>query len=157
MSGFTALLLSYLLGGVTFIPLVVSAVFLHAYLNLPGLQDKTNHAHHVAKDEKRDEELEEKLSRRSQEPDVASGSFAVCREFVPGGVNGKPPERISPRARETIIAESPSVYQTMYRSIFERNKAQAPTLDAGDGGRKTQNTFFVALRCVNSEPEMHAR
>lgn len=147
MPGFTALLFSYLLGGFTFIPLVVATILVHAYLSLPHVEDQPGRTKHDVQEQERDRELEEKLSsQKSQEPDVASGTFVVCREFVPGGVNGKPPERTSPTARETITADSPSVYQSMYRSIFERNKMQAPSLDINKGSRKAQNMFFVALR-----------
>lgn len=85
--------------------------------------------------------------QRSHEADVAAGYFAVCREYVPGGINGKPPERITP-AGAVVAMESPSVYQTMYRSIFDRK--QGPSLDPGKGNGRTvkraRNVFFVVLR-----------
>ena len=85
--------------------------------------------------------------QRGHEPDVAAGYFAVCREYVPGGINGKPPERTTP-AGAVIAAESPSVYQSMYRSLFDRK--QGPSLDTGKGNGKStkraRNVFFVVLR-----------
>lgn len=85
--------------------------------------------------------------QRSHEADVAAGYFAVCREYVPGGINGKPPERTTP-AGAVVAMESPSVYQTMYRSIFDRK--QGPSLDPGKGNGRTvkraRNVFFVVLR-----------
>ncbi|KAM6535640.1 hypothetical protein FALCPG4_005189 [Fusarium falciforme] len=52
--------------------------------------------------------------------DVAAGFFAVCREYTPMGINAKPIERSTPVGSTTVASPSPSVYQTMYRSIFER-------------------------------------
>jgi hypothetical protein len=93
-----------------------------------------------------DEETLKKLKRRTDEPDTFAGYFAVCREYVPGGVNGKPPDRTTP-AGATVAMESPSVYQSMYRSIFDRNKAASPSLDATNArSKKARNVFYVVLR-----------
>lgn len=66
---------------------------------------------------------------------------------MPGGVNGKPPERIAPTGTVTNI-ESPSVYQSMYRSIFDRR--QGSSLEFGKGNarsvKRARNVFFVVLR-----------
>ncbi|KAF3482315.1 putative PH domain-containing protein [Arthroderma uncinatum] len=157
MGPFSAFLLVYVLGGLTFIPLVLSLLVLHAYLTLPGpldrdkaeavdvggLERKGDDEHSL---NSRTAELAEKF-QRPREADVAAGYFAVCREYVPGGVNGKPPERTTP-AGEVIATESPSVYQSVYRSIFDRK--QVPTLDANKGNgrnvRKARNVFYVILR-----------
>ncbi|PVI06546.1 hypothetical protein DM02DRAFT_649668 [Periconia macrospinosa] len=86
------------------------------------------------------------LQERRHVPDVASGYFAVCREFVPGGINGKAPERTNPTGAVTSI-ESPSVYQSMYRSIFDRNKVQSPSMDGPQGkSKRARNVFYVVLR-----------
>ena len=86
--------------------------------------------------------------QREHEPDVAAGYFAVCREYVPGGVNGKPPERTTPAGTTVVAPESPSVYQSMYRSIFDRR--QGPTIEPGKGNgrpaKRARNVFFVVLR-----------
>lgn len=70
-----------------------------------------------------------------------------CREYVPGGVNGKPPERTTPMG-SVVAMESPSVYQSMYRSIFDRR--QSPSLEPGKGNakfvKKARNVFYVVLR-----------
>ncbi|KAK2878235.1 hypothetical protein FQN49_001036 [Arthroderma sp. PD_2] len=158
MGPFSAFLLVYVLGGLTFIPLLLSLLVIHAYLTLPGPPDRDNKADAVevgglerkGDDEHslsaRTAELAEKF-QRAREADVAAGYFAVCREYVPGGVNGKPPERTTP-AGEVIATESPSVYQSVYRSIFDRK--QVPTLDANKGNgrnvRKARNVFYVILR-----------
>jgi len=100
-----------------------------------------------------DEEILKKLKRRTDEPDTFAGYFAVCREYVPGGVNGKPPDRTTP-AGAVVSMESPSVYQSMYRSIFDRNKAASPSIDAAANARnkKARNVFYVVLRYCPTLP-----
>ena len=154
-----AFIATYLLGGLTFLPVVLVLVLVHAYLTFP-IQPPSSQSSEPSSDDLRDAnddgrnikslestaELAEKFHRR-HEPDVAAGYFAVCREYVPGGINGKPPERTTP-AGAVVATESPSVYQSMYRSIFDRK--QGPSLDPGKGNGKTakraRNVFFVVLR-----------
>ena len=150
---------TYLLGGLTFLPAVVVLVLLHAYFTFPVLpapsaspdtsSDTLRDSHDDGKNilsYASTSELAEKFHRR-HEPDVAAGYFAVCREYVPGGINGKPPERTTP-AGAVVATESPSVYQSMYRSIFDRK--QGPSLDPAKSNGKTakraRNVFFVVLR-----------
>lgn len=157
--GFINLVFIYIFGGVTFLPVLLCLILLHAYITLPkystspplihsssdSLRDSSDDGHNL-KSEKAINGLSEKF-QRGYEPDVAAGYFAVCREYVPGGINGKPPERTTP-AGATIAMESPSVYQSMYRSIFDRR--QTPSLDPGKiNGRtmkRARNVFFVVLR-----------
>ena len=88
-------------------------------------------------------------TRNPHEADVAAGYFAVCREYVPGGVNGKPPERSTPVGSTPVASPSPSVYQTMYRSLFERKPVNSP-IDNKRGASPQQkrggNVFYVVLR-----------
>lgn len=65
--------------------------------------------------------------------------------YVPGGINGKPPERKTP-AGETIATESPSVYQNIYRSMFDR-KTQVTGVEGGKSVKRARNIFYVVLRC----------
>ncbi|KAL4940100.1 hypothetical protein BDV06DRAFT_197396 [Aspergillus oleicola] len=147
----------YLLGGLTFIPLVLSLVLLYSYLVLPSASPQSEQAkdsnlsiHHPNDDQASlksgTDELAEKFYR-THDTDVAAGYFVVCREYVPGGINGKPPERTTP-AGEVIAAESPSVYQTMYRSLFDRK--QAPTIEpaknTAKNGKRARNVFYIVLR-----------
>ncbi|CAA9965406.1 PH domain containing protein [Pyrenophora teres f. maculata] len=93
-----------------------------------------------------DDGILEKLKGRTHEPDACAGYFAVCREYVPGGVNGKPPDRTTP-AGAVVAVESPSVYQSMYRSIFDRNKTTSPSIEASNAkNKKARNVFYVVLR-----------
>ena len=142
---FTAFLLVYLLGGLTFFPLLALVILSYSYYYLPSTHAVTPNTGTIVSENERDRELEEKLSKQSPEPDSAKGYFAVCRNFVPGGVNGKPPERTTPTG-ETVTADSPSVYQSMYRSIFERGKGQQPSIDAGKAPPRGRNIFFVTMR-----------
>lgn len=153
----------YVLGGLTFIPLVIVLVFLHAYYTLPPAKDEGEKTTRVtddpaqllrAEDDKvafktGTDNLAEQFHRK-HDSDVAAGYFAVCREYVPGGVMGKPPDKITP-AGDVVVQESPSVYQSMYRSIFDRS--QKPTIEpnkdsTGKNAKKTNNVFYVVLRWV---------
>ena len=158
MGALASCLFFYLLGGLTFIPLVVLSLFVHAYITLP-VRDTSSLAEDdrsfiikpgddtdaIKAERKR---LEGKARVRSHESDVAAGYFAVCREYVPGGVNGKPPERSSPAGSTTISASSPSVYQSIYRNIFDRKQTNSPLDNKGTGKplKKGGNVFYVVLR-----------
>ncbi|KAK1983377.1 hypothetical protein LZ30DRAFT_588523 [Colletotrichum cereale] len=170
MGGWTGFLFTYILGGLTFLPLVVFVVLAHAYLTLPYRQDADTTYDVVADDgpgsivqpgddltaleaEKavaKDEAATNTTTKRSaQENDVAAGYFAVCREYTPMGINAKPIERATPTGSTTVAAPSQSVYQTMYRSIFERKPTPGP-LDNRNGlsqrPKNAGNVFYVVLR-----------
>ncbi|KAK4117617.1 hypothetical protein N656DRAFT_744102 [Canariomyces notabilis] len=156
----TAFLLTYLLGGITFIPLLVAVVFAHAYYTLPYREDGS-----AAQASANDHDLiqpgddldplkaAQKDGARARalhhDSDVAAGYFAVCREYTPMGINAKPIERSTPVGSATVAAPSPSVYQTMYRSIFDRRAGPGP-LDNKNGvsqrPKKAGNVFYVVLR-----------
>jgi hypothetical protein len=159
MGPFQWFLFVYVLGGLTFVPLLIGSALLFAYYTLPHADDafssnKSNDTAGLLQPDDEDlvfrtgtDDLAEKFHRR-HDSDVAAGYFAVCREWVPGGVNGKPPDKLSP-AGETIATESPSVYQTMYRSLFDRS--QKPTIEpskdaSGKPVRRANNIFYVVLR-----------
>lgn len=149
MASYGSILFVYILGGLTFLPLVISCVLLYAFFILP-LRQSTSSSLAVGQDVLDGADTNEKLlgaeaatKEIPPEVDVAAGYFAVCREYVPGGVNGKPPERTTP-AGTVIAAESPSVYQSMYRSIFDRGRN--PSVDNGKGGKRARNVFYVVLR-----------
>jgi hypothetical protein len=148
----------YVLGGITFIPLILIVILCHAYFALPAHDgNATSDGRERVRDDNWQTDpaeltnselksLPEELTPRNHEPDVAAGYFAVCREYVPGGINGRPPERITP-AGAVVTTESSSVYQSMYRSIFDRNKSTTPTLDGANGKtKKARNLFYVVLR-----------
>lgn len=157
----TAFLLTYLLGGITFVPLVLVTVLLHAHLTFPVRQDER--AVPVAASPEDDivqagddiaalkaaQKDENKAKAPSRvDSDVAAGYFAVCREYTPMGINAKPIERSTPVGSTTVAAPSPSVYQTMYRSLFDRKQNHGPldNQNAGLRPKKAGNVFYVVLR-----------
>lgn len=161
MGSWTGFLLTYLLGGVTFLPLVILVVLVHAYLTFPYRED----ADPVTAPDENDpvqpgddlaplkaaqKELKDYAKRPSHsEIETAAGYFAVCREYAPMGINAKPIERSTPIGSTTVAAPSQSVYQTMYRSIFDRKQSSGP-LDNGKSisqrPKKAGNVFYVVLR-----------
>ncbi|KAJ5930676.1 hypothetical protein N7466_006169 [Penicillium verhagenii] len=156
MGSLGSFLIVYVLGGLTFIPLVLSLVLLFVYLTLPDAPPSqtriqaSDAVRRSADDEYSLKSGTDQLAEefhRTHDSDVAAGYFAVCREYVPGGVNGKPPERTTP-AGEVVAAESPSVYQSMYRSLFDRK--QAPSIEPaklnGKNTKRARNVFYIVLR-----------
>ncbi|KAL2269407.1 hypothetical protein VTJ83DRAFT_1591 [Remersonia thermophila] len=157
--GWPAFLLAYFLGGITFLPLLVLVIFAHAYLTLPRRPDAERSGSSGADGLVQpgdDVELLKAVRKDNakfrpvhHEQNVAAGYFAVCREYTPMGINAKPIERSTPVGSTTVAAPSPSVYQTMYRSIFDRKQAPGP-LDGKNGAsqrpKKAGNVFYVVLR-----------
>lgn len=149
MATFGAFLLVYVIGGLTFVPLCLAAAVYLAVLACP-VRAADDHDPPSSDDlaDASPADLLQDFKARQAEPDVAAAYFAVCREYVPGGVNGKPPERTTP-AGAVVGVESPSVYQSMYRTIFDRNRAQSPSMEGAKNGKaqkKARNVFFVVLR-----------
>ncbi|EPE31912.1 hypothetical protein GLAREA_11994 [Glarea lozoyensis ATCC 20868] len=160
MGGLVGFLFFYVLGGITFIPLLLVAVLIDGYFRFPVVREHT--ASRDSPDstilrpgddldaiKNAQKALGDKFHARDEhDGDVAAGYFAVCREYIPGGAGGKPPERTTPLGSTTVAAQSPSVYQSMYRSIFDRKQNNSP-LDNKSAGRpqkKGGNVFYVVLR-----------
>lgn len=145
------------LTGLLSVPALLTILLLHAYFTFPLRDESSEESEDHTDALKRPSDDKDALKtstdelaakfQRKYESDVAAGYYAVCREYVPGGVNGKPPERTTP-AGEVVAMESPSVYQSMYRSIFDRK--EKPTLEPNKGNGKSvkraNNVFFVVLR-----------
>ena len=155
MGNIAAFILVYMVGGITFVPSILVIVLLHAYWSFPqvAVQNRLSGQEQDSEEKRSRAETEEYLStlpnelQRIPESDVAASYFAVCREYVPGGVNGRPPERTTP-AGAVVTTESPSVYQSMYRSIFDR-KSGVPQDHSHPNGKpfkRARNIFFVVLR-----------
>lgn len=181
MGGWTGFLFTYLLGGLTFLPLVILVALIHAYLTLPYRHD-ANTTRDVAdvddspgfiiqpgddltgleavKASTKDDTPTSTTTKRSaQDNDVAAGYFAVCREYTPMGINAKPIERATPTGSTTVAPPSQSVYQTMYKSIFERKPIPGP-LDNRNGlsqrPKNAGNVFYVVLRYASSDPPIQS-
>ncbi|CZT51037.1 related to C.elegans LIM homeobox protein [Rhynchosporium secalis] len=156
MGGLLSLLVAYLLGGLTVIPICLLGLLLHAYHTFPVRDVTTDRANDRSlivqpgdntDDIKRAQKtLGEKFQPRdSHEAEVAAGYFAVARTYVPGGVGALPPERTTPTGSMTVSAPSPSVYQTMYRSIFDRKPVNSP-IENKSPAKRGSNVFYVVLR-----------
>lgn len=157
MSSLAEFILIYTVGGLTF-PLVLALlIFLHAYLTLPvhddaahlgpadpisEISDDLDTINNVVKNQ------DQKLTfLDGSEAEEAAGYFTVSRDYIPGGVNGRPPERSTPIGSTTVSAPSPSVYQSMYRSIFERKPPSGqPDRNTGRPSKKGGNIFYLVLR-----------
>lgn len=153
--GLITLVVVYIIGGLTFIPLVICAFLTVIYYTSTTSRSR----HHDALVTETDEAsgaakvAGEKMGGKSRtEPEVAAGYFAVTREWTPGGLNGKPPEKLSPAGTTLTKGEEPSqsMYQTMVRSIFDRRPGAAKSnAGAADKGKKRAvNVFYVVLRWV---------
>ncbi|KXJ94112.1 hypothetical protein Micbo1qcDRAFT_231673 [Microdochium bolleyi] len=159
MGSWVAFCLTYLLGGVTFLPILVVLVLAHAHLTFP-VREASAGAPSCTTDDivqpgDDTDALDAVTSQKSSKPafpadnDVASGYFAVCRDYTPMGINAKPIERISPAGSTTVAAPSQSVYQSMYKSIFDRKQEAGPLGDnksLSQRPRRAGNVFFVVLR-----------
>ncbi|RDA91451.1 hypothetical protein CP533_6275 [Ophiocordyceps camponoti-saundersi (nom. inval.)] len=154
-TSWTAILVAYFAGGVTLIPLVVAVVFLHGYYTFPRRDDVNPFTDHDDDDEYavRDETSSllssepNNKARSGRDVEVAAGYFAVCREYTPMGINAKPIERSTPLGSTTVASPSPSVYQTMYRSIFDRKPSPAQDSNGlSQRPKKAGNVFYVVLR-----------
>lgn len=158
MGSWTGFLLTYLLGGVTFLPLLIAVVLVHAHLTFPQRDDVhategTDGGSIVQPGDDlgplkvAQKELKEHAKPPSRsDTETAAGYYAVCREYTPMGINAKPIERSTPIGSTTVAAPSQSVYQSMYRSLFDRKQQPGP-LDNGKSGRpKKGNVFYVVLR-----------
>lgn len=143
--------------GLFVVPALLAILFLHAYLSFPIRHEPSDEYDNLSQKLERPNDDKDTLQtstdelaakfQRKHESDVAAGYYAVCREYVPGGVNGKPPERTTP-AGEVVATESPSVYQSMYRSIFDRKEKPTlePTKGNGRSVKRANNVFYVVLR-----------
>jgi hypothetical protein len=159
--GWSSFLLAYLLGGITFIPLAIVAVLLHAHLTFPYREDlepkKEDEGESIVQpgDDvaklKAAQKLikEEAKSPVNHDTEVAAGYFAVCREYTPMGINAKPIERSTPTGSATVAAPSQSVYQAMYRTLFDRKHTPGPldnNKSISQRPKKAGNVFYVVLR-----------
>ena len=156
MDNLLTLILVYIAGGLTFIPFIASITLLYLYRTSRPARDAasseqidtdTQRTYHDEKEKDYIARLPDNLRRGTQESDVASDYFAVCRDYVPGGVNGRPPERTTPTG-EVVTTESPSVYQSMYRSIFDRKSGTQQDTSHPNGRpfQGVRNVFWVVLR-----------
>ena len=158
----------YFLGGLTLLPLIIIAILAHAYLTFPIREDTAcpeeeadlivQPGDDIDAIRRAQKTLGEKFQPRSgHEADVAAAYFSVSREYTPNGINAKPPERNTPVGSTTVSAASPSVYQSMYRSIFDRKQNTSPLDNKGAGKpqKRGGNVFYVVLRYGETNLVLH--
>ena len=135
----------YMLGGITFLPLLLLASFYFAPVRSSALVNIHKNGDSQHNDADVSDEKLASLVGSSRDDDVA-GYFTVCREYVPGGINGRPPDRVNATGATLTPQNSGSnVYQNIYRSLLYRK----PPADATAGprpARRAPNVFFVVLR-----------
>ena len=141
--------LTYLLGGLTFLPLLVAAVLTLLWFTLPHADDPEQLGRETSPSSKDQEnerlankEGEDSNRAQSQAHDfAASGTFAVLRSYdfeaAIGAINARNNGTGTTGSNDTLDKtqaadtatgiHSPSVYQTMYRSVFDRSKSGAIT------------------------------
>ncbi|TKA23662.1 hypothetical protein B0A50_06498 [Salinomyces thailandicus] len=133
----TTLAAAYLLGGLTFLPLVLATVLTLAWLLLPQ-RTKAGDTHDDALISQKERDETEAFLRTQDEKysDVAdaaaSGTFAVLRTYhftaalaALGAKTGSGTSGVSggnASTDGTVDTGSESVYQSMYRSVFDRSK-----------------------------------
>ena len=157
MPSLTTFILIYTAGGLTFLPLLFAFILLHAYLTFPTHPRPSDNIRDHLRRQGDDEAILKSgtaniekhgwpKESKDQEQDTASGYFAVCREFVPGGVNGKPPERTTP-AGEKVSVDEPNAFQKVYGSLFDRkSNASHAGPNAQKQSKRAKNVFYIVLR-----------
>lgn len=149
--GFRTLLITYILGGLTFVPLLLLAILIPAWYLSPRVDKgaSTKRAEAAKAKELADAVLQEKDGERSRGHSLtgetaASGTFAVLRQYdfqaavsalnakSAGTGNGMPGTDGSAVGDGGVNAGglgggSESVYQSMYRSVFDWSKNASST------------------------------
>lgn len=164
----TSLLSAYVLGGVTFLPLLLIAVVATAWLTLPEARDDNNidlrEGGADMGEHGKGKELEQEGSFSSD--GAANATFAVLRSYNFQTALTALSAKTTPASNGTAEGsgdgagpESMSVYQSMYRTVFDRNKtalnrnplAEEPDSATGAPSRvnaaaATRNIFHIVLR-----------
>ena len=158
MPNILTLLLIYIIGGVTLLPILIITFCVYSYYTLPRsqiekgkLKNNVGHGVNGGKDCDTITDQNDDIKCPSHDNNPAAAYFTVCREFFPGGVNFGNSERAT-IAGATISNESLNVYQSMYRSIFDRNKSQVPIIEGNTAAvkpsKKVRNVFLIVMRYV---------
>ncbi|RKF78121.1 putative PH domain-containing protein [Golovinomyces cichoracearum] len=149
-------LLVYMIGCFSLPLVLIATLFIHAYLVFPtqcAVHRKFRESLTLPSDDvdlinRSRKYVDEKLqSRDCDDSEVAAGYFAVSRDYIPGGINGRPPERITPMGSTPVSAPIQNVYKSVYRSIFERKPAGLLTeKSSSKPQKKGNNVFYIVLR-----------
>ena len=145
---------AYILGGITLLPLLAILTILAAFYN-----SSTHIIRNKSSEENEKSEIKEKpnehdvgasaepneAERNFQDGNLTAAYFSICRDYIPGG------PAISRTAATGLIGlENSSVYQSVYRSIFDRSKTQVSVAEGGNASpkqaREVKSLYFVVLR-----------
>nr|POE90020.1 putative ph domain-containing protein [Quercus suber] len=128
----TSLAFTYVLGGLTFIPLLLALVLIPAWYLLPTVDPGDDVKEIAGKHDIIDDlAASSSVNRKDAEfagEGAASGTFAVLRSYhfqsALSALNAKTGNAASTNGPAEIVPDSAgeSVYQSMYRSVFDRNK-----------------------------------
>lgn len=173
-------MVAYIVGGFTFIPLVVIVTLLLAWYLAPKHETNTTHTKPAAVSlgvagEAKSQELGHKTGQQLSGAAAASGTFAVLRRYDfqaataalsarnnagSNGIANATPADGSIGNDASTSSSSESVYQVMYRSVFDRNKNnnntrtlladstadQNPSVKPGKSKGPPANVFYIVLR-----------
>lgn len=129
--GLTTLLSAYLLGGVTFLPLLLVAIVATAWFTFPKVDGRSaNGSKDDGSKKNAGVDGKETVQEDTFSPDgAANATFAVLRSYnfqtALSALNTKPNTASNGTGEgvgEGSGQESMSVYQSMYRSVFDRSK-----------------------------------
>lgn len=123
---------TYVLGGLTFVPLLLAAILIPAWYLLPKLDDDIRIGGPARTGGKGKEVISVKAGDSTDEAPAregaASGTFAVLRSYhvqaAMTALNAKTGNAANTNGTIEGVPENTgeSVYQSMYRSVFDRNK-----------------------------------
>lgn len=161
---FTSLLYAYLLGGVTFLPILLITIVATAWFTFPQVpeKDKIQNADGEAAGGKELKSKDVVQDDTTSSEGAANATFAVLRSYnfplalsALGSASNGPADA----AGEGAGQESMSVYQSMYRSVFDRSKtalnrnplAEEDEATSGAQARiraaaSARNVFHIVLR-----------
>ena len=165
----------YITGGLTFLPLLIALVLLPAWLLLPRAKDSIVGTHAINTNDGEDHLADSKPGELIRDevftPEgAASGTFAVLREYdfptALSTLNSR--NNAAPSSSGSGVQDvgsdsggggSESVYQSMYRTVFDRNKTAgsantvlqnedtSSAVPPKNGKKSTAaNVYFVVLR-----------
>ncbi|QIW99293.1 hypothetical protein AMS68_004811 [Peltaster fructicola] len=158
---FRALLLAYIFGGLTFLPLLLVSILAVLWYSSPIVDEGSRDTSVTTDAQIKAKEAAELAAQNSKSPTdgAASATFAVLRRYDFQGATAAFKEASNLAAQveatgESKGSESISVYQSMYRSVFDRNKNAANPLQEGETAQQNVNAkarargkvFYIVLR-----------
>ncbi|KAI5357556.1 Putative synaptotagmin-like mitochondrial-lipid-binding domain-containing protein [Septoria linicola] len=156
--GFRALLYAYVIGGLTFIPLLIAAILIPAWYLLPRAEIRKSSEEQSNVETAGKDQDKAAHARKLSGDSAASGTYAVLRRYdfqaALSALNGRQNSTVAVGGNtigdDMLAAESAanasggSVYQTMYRSVFT-------------GGSKNSGSTTSLLQSQDEDPSVPRR